>query len=89
MASKLRFVTWKQPRATLALLLSALLISVSISGVSAKETGLKLTENELKSYRGDNPDDPIYLAIDGRIFDVSVSPAFYGPGGHYCELSSS
>lgn len=48
---------------------------------------LKLTEAELTKYDGTNPEDPIYLAIDGTIFDVSASPTFYGPGGHYRELS--
>lgn len=44
---------------------------------------LKLTEEELKAYDGTDPDKPIYLGINGTIFDVSASPAFYGPGGHY------
>ena len=26
---------------------------------------------------------PIYLAINGTIYDVSASPSFYGPGGGY------
>lgn len=44
---------------------------------------LQLTEEELKQYDGTDPEKPIYLAIDGTIFDVSASPIFYGPGGHY------
>ncbi|KAF2207218.1 hypothetical protein CERZMDRAFT_5661, partial [Cercospora zeae-maydis SCOH1-5] len=42
-----------------------------------------LTEAELKAYTGADKSKPIYLAINGTIFDVSSSPAFYGPGGHY------
>jgi len=45
--------------------------------------GLKLTEAELLKFDGSDAEQPIYLAIDGVIFDVSASPAFYGPGGHY------
>ena len=59
---------------------SAIAICIFLSGVGAD---LKLTEEELKQYDGTNPDEPIYLAIDGTIYDVSASPAFYGPGGHY------
>lgn len=54
-------------------------------GASAQSTAdvLKLTEEELKAYDGTDPEKPIYLGINGLIFDVSASPAFYGPGGHY------
>ncbi|CAK4034522.1 Membrane steroid-binding 2 [Lecanosticta acicola] len=52
-------------------------------GAAAQETTLKLTEEELKAFTGKDAEQPIYLAIDGVIFDVSASPAFYGPGGHY------
>lgn len=54
-------------------------------GAAAQSTSdvLKLTEEELKAYDGTDPEKPIYLGINGLIFDVSASPAFYGPGGHY------
>lgn len=54
--------------------------------VESAATGLQLTENELKQYDGTNAEKPIYLAVNGTIFDVSVSPTFYGPGGHYRKL---
>ncbi|KAK4496931.1 hypothetical protein PRZ48_011380 [Zasmidium cellare] len=59
--------------------------STPLFGAAAAETTgeLKLTESELKAYDGTDPDKPIYLGINGTIFDVSASPAFYGPGGHY------
>lgn len=54
-------------------------------GAAAAETTglLKLTEEELKAFTGEDAEKPIYLGINGTIFDVSASPAFYGPGGHY------
>lgn len=59
--------------------------STPLFGASAQSTSdvLKLTEEDLKAYDGTDPDKPIYLGINGIIFDVSASPAFYGPGGHY------
>ncbi|KAL8786540.1 MAG: hypothetical protein Q9195_008171 [Heterodermia aff. obscurata] len=42
-----------------------------------------LTDRELAAYDGSNPSLPIYVAINGSIYDVSVSPHFYGPGGSY------
>lgn len=42
----------------------------------------KFTPATLVKYNG--TDDPkIYLAVKGRIFDVSQGAAFYGPGGPY------
>jgi predicted heme/steroid binding protein len=37
----------------------------------------------LKKYDGTNPDLPIYLAINGTIYDVSNGRRHYGPGGSY------
>jgi predicted heme/steroid binding protein len=42
-----------------------------------------LTDAELTAYDGSDPTKPIYLAINGTIYDVSSSPTTYGPGGSY------
>ncbi|KAF2622491.1 hypothetical protein BU25DRAFT_377646 [Macroventuria anomochaeta] len=42
-----------------------------------------LTDAELLSYDGSDPQKPIYLALNGTIYDVSASPQTYGPGGSY------
>lgn len=47
------------------------------------------TEEALKQYDGSVTGQPIYLAINGTVFDVSASPAFYGPGGHYRKSAAS
>lgn len=44
---------------------------------------VSLTDRELKAYDGSDPAKPIYLAINGTIFDVSNGRGFYGPGGSY------
>jgi predicted heme/steroid binding protein len=48
---------------------------------SESESGL--TDEQLSQYTGGDPDKPIYVAINGTIFDVSEGRSFYGPGGHY------
>lgn len=48
---------------------------------------LNLTISELSLYNGTDKHLPIYLAIDGIVFDVSSSPKVYGPGGPYHELT--
>ncbi|KAL2809314.1 cytochrome b5-like heme/steroid binding domain-containing protein [Aspergillus granulosus] len=42
-----------------------------------------LTPAELSLYDGTNPSLPIYVAVNGTIFDVSANPGMYGPGGSY------
>ncbi|KAI9709113.1 MAG: hypothetical protein M1820_003559 [Bogoriella megaspora] len=45
--------------------------------------GISLTDAELLAYDGSDPTKPIYLALNGTIYDVSAGPKFYGPGGGY------
>ena len=42
-----------------------------------------MTDDELRAYDGTDPDKPIYLALNGSIYDVSAGRSFYGPGGGY------
>jgi len=41
------------------------------------------SEDGLAKYDGTDPDMPIFLAIDGEVFDVSKGRHTYGPGGSY------
>ncbi|KAI8070715.1 cytochrome b5-like heme/steroid binding domain-containing protein, partial [Gongronella butleri] len=41
------------------------------------------TEAELLKYDGSNPNLPIYLAVDGDVFDVTQGRGWYGWGGSY------
>lgn len=84
-AATCALLTYEQGWVTNRLDVSSTAWKRPLFGAMAEEaTGnLKITEDELKQYDGTDPDKPIYLAIDGVIFDVSISPAFYGPGGHY------
>lgn len=40
------------------------------------------TPPQLKPYNGENS-QPVYLAVRGRVFDVTPGRNFYGPGGPY------
>ena len=48
---------------------------------------LQLTPAQLAQYDGKDPTKPIYMAINGTIYDVSASPQMYGPGGGYSVFS--
>ncbi|KAI9491221.1 cytochrome b5-like heme/steroid binding domain-containing protein [Zychaea mexicana] len=44
---------------------------------------LVFSEEQLARYDGSNPNLPIYLAVDGDVFDVSAGLGWYGYGGSY------
>lgn len=44
---------------------------------------LVLTPAQLLLHDGRDPEMPIYLALNGSVYDVSASPHLYGPGGSY------
>ncbi|KAH8599518.1 hypothetical protein B0O99DRAFT_649297 [Bisporella sp. PMI_857] len=43
----------------------------------------QLTDADLAAYDGSDLTKPIYLAINGTIYDVSAGARHYGPGGSY------
>ncbi|KAI8983574.1 cytochrome b5-like heme/steroid binding domain-containing protein [Pilobolus umbonatus] len=45
------------------------------------------TDAELSLYDGSDPSLPIYLAIDGDVYDVSEGAGWYGKGGSYSHFS--
>lgn len=47
---------------------------------------VNLTEAELATFDGTNG-KPIYVAVNGSVYDVSASPELYGPGGSYAFFS--
>jgi predicted heme/steroid binding protein len=44
---------------------------------------ISLTDDELSLYNGTDPALPIYVGLNGSIYDVSASAHTYGPGGSY------
>ncbi|EJU06483.1 cytochrome b5, partial [Dacryopinax primogenitus] len=47
------------------------------------------SEMELAKYDGSDPELPIYLGLDGLVFDVSASRRIYGPGGSYSHFAGT
>lgn len=46
-----------------------------------------LTDSQLLRYNGEDTSRPIYLALNGTIYDVTSNPRIYGPGGMYAVFS--
>ncbi|KAJ9664074.1 hypothetical protein H2201_005314 [Coniosporium apollinis] len=44
---------------------------------------IRLTDAQLSVYSGTDPIKPIYVGLNGSIYDVSAGRHFYGPGGSY------
>jgi predicted heme/steroid binding protein len=49
--------------------------------------GKIFTTKELGKYDGSNPSLPIYLALDGNVYDVTSGKKFYKTGGAYHSLA--
>ncbi|KAK4277262.1 hypothetical protein QN277_015280 [Acacia crassicarpa] len=48
---------------------------------------MELNPQQLSQYNGSDPSKPIYVAVKGRVFDVSAGKSFYGPGGPYAMFA--
>ncbi|CZT01122.1 related to DNA damage response protein [Rhynchosporium agropyri] len=56
----------------------------TVGGIKSLITGPQaLTDADLKAFDGSDPTKPIYLAINGTIYDVTAGGRHYGPGGSY------
>eukprot|EP01137_Pigoraptor_chileana_P022006 Opistho-2@86425 len=43
--------------------------------------------SELRTFDGRTPQTPVYMAVAGKVFDVSAGRHFYGPGGPYSSFA--
>jgi membrane-associated progesterone receptor component len=48
---------------------------------------MEITTQQLIQYNGTDPSKPIYVAVKGRVFDVTTGKSFYGPGGAYAMFA--
>lgn len=80
----------------MALIFSFLMGLVSIGKAKADtgniypiedENKKMISTAELKKFDGSDPSLPIYLALDGKIYDVTAGGQYYLPGGPYHDLA--
>jgi predicted heme/steroid binding protein len=57
--------------------------------ISASSTLMRLTLDELSHFDGSSTTLPIYIGLDGFIYDVSTGKSFYAPGAVYHYLAGS
>ncbi len=55
----------------------------------ASSTLPSITKDELARHDGSDPTLPIYVGLDGYVYDVSLGREFYGPGGPYHFLAGT
>ncbi|MCA0777026.1 cytochrome b5 domain-containing protein, partial [Vibrio vulnificus] len=48
---------------------------------------MEFTAGQLSQYNGTDSSKPIYVAIKGRVFDVTTGKSFYGAGGDYAMFA--
>ena len=68
--------------ALFGLILPIILNSILLPSLTSPSPSL-FTQSQLSLYDGSNPSQPIYLAILGKIFDVSRAPEHYSQEGGY------
>lgn len=52
-----------------------------------EKKNMEITAQQLSAYNGTDPSKPIYVAVKGRVFDVTTGKSFYGPGGAYAMFA--
>ena len=90
--AKARRRRFSQPNAVMTVLLGRE-APLPLADASSCKDCISLTAEELAEYDGRPIDDdadgerrPLFLAVLGRIYDVSAGKAFYGPGRTYHKL---
>lgn len=61
--------------------------NAKVLGATTNANNRVFTVQELKKYNGVNPNLPIYLALDGNVYDVTVGKDYYKAGGPYHSLA--
>lgn len=60
---------------------------ISGSSIGRVDAGKVFSLKELSKYDGSDPSLPIYLVLDGNVYDVTPGKKFYEAGGAYHSLA--
>eukprot|EP01122_Echinamoeba_exundans_P009881 TRINITY_DN3557_c0_g1_i1.p1 TRINITY_DN3557_c0_g1~~TRINITY_DN3557_c0_g1_i1.p1 ORF type:complete len:166 (-),score=48.21 TRINITY_DN3557_c0_g1_i1:58-555(-) len=52
-----------------------------------KREPIHISTSELAKFDGKDPSLPLYIAVKGKIYDMSRGRSFYGPGGPYAVFA--
>ena len=60
----------------------------SVPTLSEEDKTLPIfTESDLRTYDGTDPALPIYIGLDGYVYDVTLGKEYYAAGGRYHDLA--
>lgn len=59
----------------------------NIPDISSSTDLQQFTEVDLAQYDGSNPDKPIYIGLNGYVYDVTPGKSYYETGGTYHYLA--
>jgi predicted heme/steroid binding protein len=63
--------------------------TTAIERTTVEESLPTFTTEALAMYDGTDPSLPIYLAFEGKVYDVTTGKKFYGPSGPYHFLAGT
>jgi hypothetical protein len=52
----------------------------ALSAAAAAAGDVRLTLQQLAAFDGSDASKPLYIAVRGKIYDVTAGRSFYGPG---------
>nr|XP_032818651.1 neudesin [Petromyzon marinus]APA19933.1 neudesin [Petromyzon marinus] len=80
---------WGSGRGVFAVLaLSLVAVAATTAAPGQQEEPVRLfTDADIAEYNGDDPEKPIYMAVNGVVFDVSTGKGYYGKGASYNALA--
>ena len=61
----------------------------TIVSTTQKQNLPSFSRSELSRYNGTNPDEPIFIGLDGYVYDVTLGKEYYITGGAYHDIAGT